>query len=117
MATLILGWICGFHDPLENGEGILSALRNGSFAIVEPSTPREFLFSQTQTETLRILMFSALAVSWSGLDPFLALILHCQSHLVSIANAILVTLLAYRAAAQWLRASEHPDDVNLTPIQ
>lgn len=63
LATLILGWICAFHDSLENGGGILSVLRNGSFAIVEPSTPTEFLFSLTQTETLRILMFSALAVS------------------------------------------------------
>ncbi|KAG8969101.1 hypothetical protein FRC05_001254 [Tulasnella sp. 425] len=55
---------------------------------------------QIHAETLRILTFSALA-----------------SHLVSLTSAILVTLLAYRAATQWLHASDNPDDVNLTPIQ
>ncbi|KIO27243.1 hypothetical protein M407DRAFT_23551 [Tulasnella calospora MUT 4182] len=99
-ATMVLGWLCVFQDPVENRGGILSALRNGSFVIMEPSTSQEFLLSQTQTETLRILLFSALA-----------------SHIVSVASTILVTLLAYRAATQWLRASEDPDDVNLTPIQ
>lgn len=67
---------------------------------MEPSSSEETLPSQSQTETLRILMFSALA-----------------SHLVSVTSTILVTLLAYRAATQWLRASENPDDVNLTPVQ
>ncbi|KIO24632.1 hypothetical protein M407DRAFT_25971 [Tulasnella calospora MUT 4182] len=99
-ATLVLGWLYVFQDPVESRAGILSALRNGSFVIMEPSTSKEFLFSQTQTETLRILLFSALA-----------------SHMVSVASTTLVTLLAYCAATQWLRASEDPDDVNLTPIQ
>ncbi|KIO25539.1 hypothetical protein M407DRAFT_25137 [Tulasnella calospora MUT 4182] len=99
-ATLVLGWLCVFQDPVDNRGGILFALRNGSFVIMEPSTSQEFLLSETQTETLRILLFSALA-----------------SHIVSVASTILVTLLAYRAATQWLRASEDPDDVNLTPIQ
>lgn len=39
------------------------------------------------------------------------------SHLISVTSTILVTLLAYRAARQWLHASENPGDVNLTPIQ
>ncbi|KAG8943891.1 hypothetical protein FRC04_002432 [Tulasnella sp. 424] len=99
-ATLILGWLWAFHDPVEGAGGVLSALRNGSFAIKEPSGTENLFSSQTHTETLRILMFSALA-----------------SHLVSVTSTILVTLLAYRAATQWLRASEDPDDVNLTPIQ
>lgn len=98
--TLILGWVCEFQDPVEKHGGFLSALRNGSFVITESSTSGEFLFSQTQSETLRILLFSALA-----------------SHVVSVASTLLVTLLAYRAATQWLRASENPDDVNVTPIQ
>ncbi|KIO21751.1 hypothetical protein M407DRAFT_28677 [Tulasnella calospora MUT 4182] len=99
-ATLVLVWLCVFQDPVENRGGILSALRNGSFVIMEPSTSEEFVLSRTQTETLRILLFSALA-----------------SHIVSVASTVLVTLLAYRAATQWLRASEDPDNVNLTPIQ
>ncbi|KIO30878.1 hypothetical protein M407DRAFT_20004 [Tulasnella calospora MUT 4182] len=101
-ATLVLGWLCVFQDPqaVENRGGILSALRNGSFVIMEPPTSKEFLLSHMQTETLRILLFSALA-----------------SHIVSVASTFLVTLLAYRAATQWLQASEDPDDVNLTPIQ
>ncbi|KAG8944811.1 hypothetical protein FRC04_001549 [Tulasnella sp. 424] len=70
------------------------------FAITEPSDPDGSLSSQTHSETLRILMFSALA-----------------SHLVSVTSTILVTLLAYRSATQWLRASENPDNVNLSPIQ
>ncbi|KAG8967374.1 hypothetical protein FRC05_002084 [Tulasnella sp. 425] len=98
-ASLILGWLWAFHDPVERG-GVLSALRNGSFVIREPSGSEELFLSQTHTETLRILMFSALA-----------------SHLASLTSAVLVTLLAYRAATQWLRASEDPDNVNLTPIQ
>ncbi|KIO24944.1 hypothetical protein M407DRAFT_25693, partial [Tulasnella calospora MUT 4182] len=100
MATLILGWLCAFHDPVEGGEGVLSVLRNGTFAIMEGSGSEDFAAPQTHGETLRILAFSAFA-----------------SHLVSVASTILVTLLAYRAATQWLRASENPDDVNLTPIQ
>ncbi|KAG9041828.1 hypothetical protein FS837_011692 [Tulasnella sp. UAMH 9824] len=94
------GWLSAFHDPVENRGGILYALRNGSFAITEPSASEEFLLSQTQAGTLRILMFSSFA-----------------SHLSSVASTILVTLLAYRAAAQWLHASENPDGVNITPIQ
>ncbi|KIO24945.1 hypothetical protein M407DRAFT_25694 [Tulasnella calospora MUT 4182] len=97
MATLILGWLCAFHDPVEGGGSILSVLRNGPFTIMEGSGSAA---SQTHGQTLRILTFSAFA-----------------SHLVSVASTILVTLLAYRAATQWLRASENPDDVNLTPIQ
>ncbi|KAG9020904.1 hypothetical protein FS837_007766, partial [Tulasnella sp. UAMH 9824] len=97
--TLILGWVCGFQDPVEKHGGFLSILRNGSFVITETSTSGELLFSQTQSETLRILLFSALA-----------------SHVVSVASTLLVSLLAYRAATQWLRASENPDDVNVTPI-
>ncbi|KIO24950.1 hypothetical protein M407DRAFT_25699 [Tulasnella calospora MUT 4182] len=99
-ATLVFGWLITFQDPVENPGGIFSALRTGSFVIMESSTPKEFLLSQTQTETLRILLFSALA-----------------SHIVSVASTVLVTLLAYRAATQWLTASEDPDNVNLTPIQ
>ncbi|KAG8943890.1 hypothetical protein FRC04_002431 [Tulasnella sp. 424] len=98
-ASLILGWLSAFHDPVEGG-GILSTLRNGSFVIMEPSGSEESFLSQTNTETLRILLFSALA-----------------SHLISITSAVLVTLLSYRAATQWLRASEDPDNANLTPIQ
>lgn len=46
----------------------MSAIRNGTFAIKEPSDPagEESLSSQTHTETLRILTFSALAVSSLG---------------------------------------------------
>ncbi|KIO24955.1 hypothetical protein M407DRAFT_25704 [Tulasnella calospora MUT 4182] len=99
-ASLVLGWLFAFQDPIENRGGIFSALRNGSFVIMETSTSEKLLLSQTQTETLRILLFSSLA-----------------SHIVSVASTVLVTLLAYRAATQWLRASEDPDDVNLTPIQ
>ncbi|KIO32778.1 hypothetical protein M407DRAFT_18241 [Tulasnella calospora MUT 4182] len=101
-ATLMLGWLYAFHDPIAAGGGIMSAFRNGSFVIKEPSSlaNEESLPSQAHTETLRILTFSSLA-----------------SHLVSLTSTILVTLLAYRSATQWLRASEGPDDVNLTPIQ
>ncbi|KAG9046226.1 hypothetical protein FS837_004824 [Tulasnella sp. UAMH 9824] len=98
--TLILGWLCASLDPVEGRGGFFSALRNGSFVVTEPSASDEFLLSEMQTETLRILLFSALA-----------------SHLVSVAGTVLVTLLAYRAAAQWLHASETPDAASLTPIQ
>ncbi|KAG8939737.1 hypothetical protein FRC04_005986 [Tulasnella sp. 424] len=56
--------------------------------------------STAERATLRILLFSALA-----------------SHLASVTSTILVTLLAFRAATQWLRASDNPDHANLTPIQ
>ncbi|KAG9041826.1 hypothetical protein FS837_011690, partial [Tulasnella sp. UAMH 9824] len=100
MATLVLGWLCAFHDPSEGGGNVLSALRNGSFAIMETYGSEGLALSNTHAETLRILTFSAFA-----------------SHLVSVASTVLVTLLAYRTATQWLRASENLDDVNLTPIQ
>ncbi|KIO32780.1 hypothetical protein M407DRAFT_241255 [Tulasnella calospora MUT 4182] len=48
MATLIVGWLCAFHDPVEGGGSIFSLLRNGSFVIMEPSKSED---SQTQTET------------------------------------------------------------------
>ncbi|KIO24948.1 hypothetical protein M407DRAFT_25697 [Tulasnella calospora MUT 4182] len=101
-ATLILGWLYAFHDPVAAGGGIMSAVQNGTFVIKETSgsASKESLSSQTHTETLRILTFSALA-----------------SHLVSLTSTILVTLLAYRSATQWLNASENPEDSNLTPIQ
>ncbi|KIO21752.1 hypothetical protein M407DRAFT_28678 [Tulasnella calospora MUT 4182] len=101
-ATLILGWIYAYHDPVAAGGGIMSAVRNGTFVIKEPSglAGEESLSSQTHTQTLRILTFSALA-----------------SHLVSLTSTILVTLLAYRSATQWLHASDDPEDANLTPIQ
>ncbi|KIO33545.1 hypothetical protein M407DRAFT_17499 [Tulasnella calospora MUT 4182] len=95
-ATLILGWLYAFRDSEFVEGGTASVLRNGTFAIRESSGSDE----ETHSETLRILMFSALA-----------------SHLVSVTSTVLVTLLAYRTAAQWLRASEDPDDINLTPIQ
>ncbi|KIO18495.1 hypothetical protein M407DRAFT_31844 [Tulasnella calospora MUT 4182] len=78
----------------------MEALRSGFFAIRESGVSEEDIASQTHTETLRILTFSALA-----------------SHLISVTSTILVTLLAYRAARQWLHASENLGDLNLTPIQ
>lgn len=67
-ATLILGWLYAFHDPVSAGGGIMSAVRNGTFAIRESSGPatEESISSQTHTQTLRILTFSALAVSFGG---------------------------------------------------
>ncbi|KAG9041829.1 hypothetical protein FS837_011693 [Tulasnella sp. UAMH 9824] len=103
IATLMLGWLYAFHDPVAAGGGFMAAIRNGSFVINEPSgsaTDEESTSTQTQTETLRVLMFSALA-----------------SHLVSVTSTVLVTLLAYRSATQWLRSSEDPDGAKLTPIQ
>ncbi|KIO25545.1 hypothetical protein M407DRAFT_25143, partial [Tulasnella calospora MUT 4182] len=101
-ATLIVGWLYKFHDPVTAGGGIMSAVGNGTFVIKETSgrASTEPLSSQTHTETLRILTFSALA-----------------SHVVSLTSAILVTLLAYRSATQWLNASDNPEHANLTPIQ
>ncbi|KAG9041827.1 hypothetical protein FS837_011691 [Tulasnella sp. UAMH 9824] len=101
-ATLILGWLYAFHDLIAAGGGIIAAVRNGTFVIREPSGPavEQSTFSQTHTQTLRTLTFSALA-----------------SLLVSLTGTVLVTLLAYRSASQWLRASENPEDINLTPIQ
>ncbi|KAG9041647.1 hypothetical protein FS837_011939, partial [Tulasnella sp. UAMH 9824] len=98
--TLILGWLCKFLDPVESRGGFLPALQNGSFVITESSASDNFLLFEARTETLRILLFSALA-----------------GHIVSVASTVLVTLLAYRTATQWLRASQTPNDVNLTPIQ
>ncbi|KAG8918847.1 hypothetical protein FRC00_012018, partial [Tulasnella sp. 408] len=99
--TLILGWLFAFLDPIENHGGFLTALQNGSFVVTEPAAASaEFLLFETQSETLRILLFSALA-----------------SYTVSVASTILVTLLAYRAATRWLHTSETLDDLNLTPIQ
>lgn len=72
-STLILAWLWAFHDPVEGGGSVLAALRNGSFAIREPSGPGESFLFQTHSETLRILMFSALAVS---LRPFAVLLLN-----------------------------------------
>ncbi|KAG8991014.1 hypothetical protein FRB90_001496 [Tulasnella sp. 427] len=103
LGSLILGWVCVFHDCVESGGSVLAAIRNGTFAILEPSGLSrydELVWAGENGETLRILLFSALA-----------------SHLVSVTGTILVTLLAYRAAAQWLQASESPDDDNITPIQ
>ncbi|KIO24934.1 hypothetical protein M407DRAFT_25684 [Tulasnella calospora MUT 4182] len=101
-ATLILGWLYVHHDPVAEGGGIMSAIWNGTFIIKEPSgqASEDPLSSQTHSQTLRILTFSALA-----------------SHLVSLTSTILVTLLAYRSATQWLHSSENPEDENLTPIQ
>lgn len=64
-ATLILGWLYTFHDPIATGGGMMSAVRNGTFAIMEPSGSaiEDSTSSQTHTQTLRILTFSALAVS------------------------------------------------------
>ncbi|KAG9049197.1 hypothetical protein FS837_010919 [Tulasnella sp. UAMH 9824] len=100
-ATLILGWLYSLYDPVAGENGVTPALRSGFFAIRESgASDEEDIASQTHTETLRILTFSALA-----------------SHLISVTSTILVTLLAYRAARQWLHASENPGDANLTPIQ
>lgn len=67
-ATLILGWLYALHDPVAVGGGIMSAVRNGTFIIRESSSPdiEESASSQTHTQTLRILTFSALAVSVNG---------------------------------------------------
>ncbi|KAG9043138.1 hypothetical protein FS837_009965, partial [Tulasnella sp. UAMH 9824] len=100
MATLTLGWLCAFRDSDEGSGGVLPVLRNGSFVITESSKSEGSLPSQPQEETLRILMFSAFA-----------------GHLVSLPSTILVTLLAYRVAANWLRASDNPNDINLSPLQ
>ncbi|KAG9046228.1 hypothetical protein FS837_004826 [Tulasnella sp. UAMH 9824] len=99
-ATLILGWLYALHDPVAAGGGIMSAVRNGTFVIRESSGLAIEQSMSGQGQTLWILTFSALA-----------------SHLVSLTSTILVSLLAYRSANQWLLASENPDDVNLTPIQ
>ncbi|KAG9046225.1 hypothetical protein FS837_004823 [Tulasnella sp. UAMH 9824] len=97
-ATLIVVWLYAFHDSVAAGGGVMSAVRNGTFVIRESSGPA--IEESVSSQTLRILTFSALA-----------------SQLVSVTSAILVTLLAYRSANQWLQASESPDNVNLTPIQ
>ncbi|KAG8991013.1 hypothetical protein FRB90_001495 [Tulasnella sp. 427] len=99
-ATLILSWVYAYHDPVAAGGGVIASLRNGTFVIKEPSKPDASLPILGNTNTLRILMFSALA-----------------SHLVSVISMVLATVLAYRSASQWLRASENSDQPNLTPIQ
>ncbi|KAG9050331.1 hypothetical protein FS837_006203 [Tulasnella sp. UAMH 9824] len=98
-ATLIVAWVLTHQDddPESGGLGIAAAIRNGSFVLNEGKRSEE----QAQPHViLRVLMFSALA-----------------SHLISVTSAFLMTVVAYRAAAQWLSSSETCTLSNPTPLQ
>ncbi|KAG8897587.1 hypothetical protein FRC00_004060, partial [Tulasnella sp. 408] len=97
-ATLIVAWVLTHQDddPESGGLGIAAAIRNGSFVLNEGKQ------SEVQAHphvSLRVLMFSAFA-----------------SHLISVTSAFLMTVVAYRAAAQWLSSSETCTLSNPTPI-
>lgn len=68
IATLILGWLYAHRDAGFVGGGLFLVLKNGTFAIREPSRPEDSLSPGTQSESLRILMFSALAVSRNWIE-------------------------------------------------
>ncbi|KIO27801.1 hypothetical protein M407DRAFT_22976 [Tulasnella calospora MUT 4182] len=96
--TLIVAWTLKHQDddPESGGRGIAAAIRNGSFVLNEGKRSTRF----DQHVSLRVLMFSALA-----------------SHLISVTSALLMTVVAYRAAAQWLSSSETCTLSNPTPLQ
>ncbi|KAG8903437.1 hypothetical protein FRC01_009200 [Tulasnella sp. 417] len=98
-ATLIVVWARTHQDgdPESGGLGIAAAVRNGSFVLNEGKRSAS---DANPHVSLRVLMFSALA-----------------SHLISVTSAFLMTVVAYRAAAQWLSSSETCTHSNPTPLQ
>ncbi|KAG8916852.1 hypothetical protein FRC00_014323, partial [Tulasnella sp. 408] len=103
--TLILAWLCAFLDPVESRGGILSALQNGSFVVTEPSGSDKLLLSEAQTETLRILLFSALAAPLTHdiMDRYGLLVRTLGSGgLMSIINSLRYMTRSKRGKAPWL---------------
>ncbi|KIO17357.1 hypothetical protein M407DRAFT_32973, partial [Tulasnella calospora MUT 4182] len=101
-AVLILGCLLARqYEPIQGGNGLAAAVRNGSFIVYEGGAPAA---GQKATVNLRVLTFSALV-----------------SHLISDTSSILMTLVAYRAGSQWLQNSREGDLLavmrNPTPLQ
>ncbi|KAG8895681.1 hypothetical protein FRC01_012250 [Tulasnella sp. 417] len=92
-AGLILGVLLGRQCPqVQGGHGILAAIRVGDFV-----TSEEDAGGASSSGHLRVLTLSALA-----------------SHLISDTSSILMTLVAYRVGASWLRHSKTPGLANVS---
>ncbi|KAG9020229.1 hypothetical protein FS837_008419, partial [Tulasnella sp. UAMH 9824] len=98
--ALILGFLLRMqYVPVQGGRGLSAAVKHGSFALDE----EEWSDDTSSGGHLRVLILSALA-----------------SHLISDTSSILMTLVAYRVGAQWLRVSKEGDTTgiaqNPTPL-
>lgn len=99
--VLILGFLLRRqYVPVQGGRGFSAAVKHGSFVLDE----EEWSDDTSSGGHLRVLVLSALA-----------------SHLISDTSSILMTLVAYRVGAQWLRVSKEADSTgiaqNPTPLQ
>ncbi|KAG8910804.1 hypothetical protein FRC01_006118, partial [Tulasnella sp. 417] len=99
LVTLIMGWLLVFqHGPAQGGLGLGPAFRNGSFVLYEGE--RKGDADKRGGSHLRVLTWS----SWG-------------SHIISDTGSVLMTLVGYRVASQWLRNSESNVLQTPTPLQ
>lgn len=116
-AGLILGVLLGRQcSQIQGGHGIMAAIRAGYFV-----TSEEQSGGTSSSGHLRVLTLSALTVSVKPPGSVTVSDGTLQSHLISDTSSILMTLIAYRIGASWLRWSKSLDlaDVpqNPTPRQ
>ncbi|KAG8901927.1 hypothetical protein FRC00_003406 [Tulasnella sp. 408] len=99
LVALIVGWLLAFqHGPAQGGLGFGPAFRNGSFVLFEGE--RKGDADKRGGSHLRVLTWS----SWG-------------SHIISDTGSVLMTLVGYRVASQWLRNSESNVLQTPTPLQ
>ncbi|KAG8992511.1 hypothetical protein FRB90_000993, partial [Tulasnella sp. 427] len=100
LVALIVGWLLACqYVPAQGGSGFGPAFRNGSFVLYEGRRKSDVAGRKGGTH-LRVLTWS----SWA-------------SHIISDTGSVLMTLVAYRVASQWLQHSHSNLLQTPTPLQ